>query len=131
MADKLKDLVVQFLEPMLVEHFYNKMKAIFVHDLGKPNMQGMILDLDSLPQKPEGLKEAVIKWLISVNLTRIKNDEEPIVTLEVVLKCPVWKIVRPPLKRLNLTKEQMFNKPTASTKIIGKKSSMGSINKKR
>lgn len=126
---QLEELGVTLLEPMLVEHFYTNMRAVFVHDLGKPDDSGMILDLDALPTKPPGLKEAVIKWLISVNLTRLKGGEDPIITLQLVLKCPVWKIVRPPLKRIKLTKEALFNKPTVKT--IGQKAKPGSINKKR
>lgn len=114
---------------MLVEHFYESMRAIFVHDLEQPDSRGLLLDLNSLPTKPEGLKEAVIKWLISVNLTRIRGGEDPIVTLDLVLKCPVWKIVRPPLKRVKLTKEKLFNQP--GVKTIGQKQIPGSINKKR
>lgn len=129
MASNLEDLGIRLMEPMLVEHFYDSMRAIFVHDLGKPDSRGLLLDLDSLPTKPEGLKEAVIKWLISVNLTRIRGGEDPIITLDLVLKCPVWKIVRPPLKRVQLTKEKLFNKP--GVKTIGQKQIPGSINKKR
>lgn len=129
MSDQLKDLGISLLEPMLVEHYYKDLRGIFVHDLGKPDKQGLILDLDSLPAKPPGIKEAVIRWLIAVNLTRLKAGDEPIITLELVLKCPVWKIVRPPLKRLKLTKEKLFNQPVPKT--IGKKASPGSINKKR
>jgi|ERR1035437_9213344 hypothetical protein len=127
--NQLEDLGIKLLEPMLVEHFYTDQRAIFVHDLGKPDDRGLILDLDALPTKPPGIKEAVIRWLISVNLTRLNGGEEPIVTLQLVLKCPVWKIVRPPLKRLTLTKEGLFNKPKIVT--LGKKASPGSINKKR
>ena len=129
MANQLEDLGIKLLEPMLVEHYYKDLRGIFVHDLGSPDSQGLILDLSAIPEKPPGIKEAVVKWLIAVNLTRLKGGEEPIITLKLVLQCPVWKIVRPPLKRLTLTKEQMFNKPTSKT--IGKKASAGSINKKR
>jgi len=127
--NQLEDLGISLTEPMLVEHFYNDLRAIFIHDIGKVENQGMILDLDALPTKPPGIKEAVIKWLISVNLTRLRGNKEPIITLKLVLQCPVWKIVRPPLKRITLTKENLFNKPTVKT--LGKKGSPGSINKKR
>jgi hypothetical protein len=129
MTNQLEDLGISILEPMLVEHFYTDQRAIFVHDLGKPDDRGLILDLDALPVKPPGIKEAVIRWLISVNLTRLRNGDEPIITLKLVLQCPVWKIVHPPLKRLTLTKEKLFNKPKVVT--LGKKTSVGSINKKR
>lgn len=129
MTNQLEDLGIKLLEPMLVEHYYKDLRGVFVHDLGKAEDRGMFLDLDSLPSKPPGIKEAVIKWLIAVNLTRLKNGDDPIITLQLILKCPVWKIVPPPLKRIKLTKEQMFNKPTVKT--IGQKSKPGSINKKR
>lgn len=129
MTNQLEDLGIKLLEPMLVEQFYKDQRAIFVHDLGKAEDRGLILDLDALPTKPPGIKEAVVRWLIAVNLTRLKGGEDPIITLKLVLQCPVWKIVKPPLKRIQLTKEKMFNKP--SVKTLGKKSSPGSINKKR
>lgn len=125
----MNDKELGIIEPLLVEKFYKEQRAIFVHDLEKPDSKGLILDLDALPTKPAGLKEAVIRWLISVNLTRLRNDEEPLVTLSLVLKCPVWKIVNPPLKRITLTKEKMFNKPKVKT--LGQKASVGSINKKQ
>lgn len=129
MTDPLEDLGIKLLEPILVEHFYKDFRGIFVHDLGKAEDRGMILDLDALPSKPPGIKEAVIRWLIAVNLTRLKGGEEPIITLQLVLKCPVWKIVPPPLKRIKLTKDKIFNQP--GVKTLGKKSTPGSINKKR
>lgn len=129
MTKHLEDLGIKLLEPELVEHYFTSLRSIFVHDIGKPNEQGLILDLDSLPQKPPGLKDAIIKWLISANLSRLKNGEDPIITLQLVMRCPVWKIVHPPLKRITLTKEKMFNKPTIKT--VGKKQVLGSINKKR
>lgn len=129
MTNQLEDLGIKLLEPLLVEHYYKDLRGVFVHDLGKAEDRGMFLDLDSLPSKPEGIKEAVIKWLIAVNLTRLKGGEDPIITLQLVLKCPVWKIVQPPLKRIKLTKESLFNKP--GVKTLGQKSKPGSINKKR
>lgn len=129
MTNQLEDLGIQFLEPLLVEHYYKDFRGVFVHDLGKAEDRGMFLDLDSLPSKPPGIKEAVIKWLIAVNLTRLRSGDEPIITLQLVLKCPVWKIISPPLRRIKLTKESMFNKPNIKT--LGKKANPGSINKKR
>lgn len=129
MTNQLEDLGIKLLEPLLVEHYYKDLRGVFVHDLGKAEDRGMYLDLDSLPTKPAGLKEAVIKWLIAVNLTRLKGGEDPIITLQLVLKCPVWKIVQPPLKRIKMTKENLFNKP--GVKTLGQKSRPGSINKKR
>lgn len=130
MTTYLEDLGVRLLEPLLVEHYYKNFRGIFIHDMGKPDMRGMILDLDSLPTLPVGIKEAVIRWLISVNLTRLKNGEDPIITLQLVLKCPVWKIVPPPIKRITMKKEKLLNSPKAPSKI-GNPSKLGSINKKR
>lgn len=127
MPNELNDLSLNITESMLVDHYYNSLKGLFIHNLSLPNKSGLVLDLDSLPAKPPGLKQAVIRWLISVNLTRIKNGEEPIITIEVVLKCPVWKIVSPPIRRIKLTKEDLLNSPAPKT--INKKSKMGSINK--
>lgn len=129
MAINLEDFGIKLFQPLLVENLYLSQRSIFIHNISKPNMEGLFLDLNALPTKPEGLKEAVIKWLISVNLNRIQNEEPPIITLEVVLKCPIWKIVKPPITKIGLTKEKLFNKPLANS--MTKSRSVGSINKRK
>jgi hypothetical protein len=134
MPTNLDDLGISILEPMLVEHYYNDLKGVLVQDIMQPNARGMILDLNSLPTDPINIKEAVIRWLISVNLTRLNGGDEPIVTLDLLLKCPVWKVISPPLKYVTLTKDGMFqgamNKPKPGVIQPTSRPMPGSINKK-
>jgi hypothetical protein len=104
----IKNLGLVFANPDIVEEYYHKLKGIFLTSVQDPKL-GFILDISALPTSPLDIKSAVIKWLISVNLDRIKGHQEPIVDLQLVLKCPVWKIVKPPLRRLVLTPEKLFN----------------------
>lgn len=91
--------------------------------------KGLFLDLDSLPSSPVPFKELFIKWLISVNRSRIERGDGVIITKEVVLACPLWRMVKCPLRSIKLTKEGMFNKPRTTTKTIGTKGPVGSINR--
>lgn len=116
-------------DPQLVEQYFGKLKAIFVHTLeSKPNTKGLVLDLNGLPTAPVNLKDVVIKWLISVNLDRLRDNKEPIITLELVLKCPVWKLVRPPFRYVQLKPEKLLNQ-SKPLKVIGQKRKLGTINK--
>jgi len=127
MSDDLKKLGIIFQDPLIVEKYYQNLKGIFISGIGKPDMQGMFLDLNALPSVPFNFKEAVIKWLVYVNLTRILKGSDPIITLQLVLQCPVWKIIKPPIQRLTLTKENLFGKPAILAH--GQKKKPSGINK--
>ena len=126
MNEELKKLGIVFEEPELIETYYSSLKGIFVAGLSTPDQQGMILDLNSLPAGPIDFKGAVIRWLISVNLPRIKQGQDPIFPISLVRMCPVWRVVRMPIRVIKLTKEGSFNKP--SIKTASKKTKAGSIN---
>lgn len=128
MTADLKALGIALGNPELVAAHYARLKGVFVQQVSQLSQNGLILDLDALPTEPLDLKGAVIKWLISVNLSRISAGQEPLITLPLVLKCPVWRVHPPPFKRISLTKEGTFNKPTVKT--IGKKQLPGRLNKK-
>lgn len=128
MSDELKKLGIAFQDPMLVEKYYQNLKGIFISGLSNPDIQGMFLDLNSLPAAPYNFKEIVIKWLVYVNLPRILKGQDPIISLGLVLQCPIWKVIKPPIQKITLTKEAMFGKP--SILASGKKQKAGSINKK-
>lgn len=128
MLTDLKKLGITFQDPQLVEKHYLGLKAIFINGMLKPDAQGIILDLNALPSAPFNFKEAVIKWLVYVNLPRITAGQEPMVTLTLVLQCPIWKVIKPPLLRISLTKEQLFGKPEILSH--GKKKKAGAINKR-
>ena len=108
---------------------YSSYKAILVPSVTKQlSTVGWLLDLNSLPTQPYPFKELFIRWLISINKDRINKGLPVIVTQQIVRMCPLWSIVRCPLKRIKLTKEGMFNKPHHSVVSIGSRPPARSIN---
>lgn len=128
MNDELKKLGIIFQEPVLVEEYYARLKGILVTGVGGNVLNGMVLDLNALPTKPIDLKAAVIKWLVSVNLPRLKKGKDAITDISLIMKCPIWKVVKPPFRKIQLTPKGMINKPSVTT--VGQKSIPGQINKK-
>ena len=128
MLEDLKKIGIAFQEPQLVEEYYKQLKGIMLQTAISPNKQGFYLDLDSLPMKPVDFKSAVIKWLIYVNLPRLRAGQDAIITMELALKCPVWRVIKAPIRKLTLSPEGMFNNPTAKT--VRQKAKPGSINKR-
>lgn len=126
MSEAQKKLALAFGDEHFIEEYYQKLKGIFLLP-GTFTSKGLILDLNSLPTEPVDLKTTFIKWMIEINKPRITKGEEPIMTLELALKCPIFRMIKPPLVKMKLTPEQVFNKP--SIKTIGQKSSAGSINR--
>ena len=97
-----------------LESYYQKLSGLFLVN-GAVSSRGMILDLNSLPSSPVDFKKVFIKWMIDINAPRINQGAEPIMTLELALKCPIFKVIKPPLISLKLTGEGMFNKPQLKT----------------
>jgi hypothetical protein len=121
-----KQLAIAFKHPGFLEQYYQQLRGIFLQN-GAISSKGTILDLNSLPTEPLDFKTAFIKWMLDINAPRILNGEEPIMTLELALKCPIWKVIKPPVKKLSMNQEGMFNKP--SVKTMFKQQQPGSINK--
>ena len=118
------------LKQAWITEIYKSYRGILLPSMSSQlSTQGLILDLDSLPLKPLPFKELFIRWVISVNKKRISKKESILITKEIVLQCPLWKIVKCPLKKMNLTKEGMFNKPKKSVGTFGTVPTFGSINK--
>jgi hypothetical protein len=117
------------LQEAWITEEYKSYRGILVPSLTKQlSTAGLILDLDSLPTKPYPFKELFIRWLISINKPRLMKKEPIIITQLIVMKCPLWRIVKCPLKRIDLTKEGVFNKPSVATTSFGPKGPVGSIN---
>ena len=112
------------LNELAITELYTSYKAIILPSVNNQlSTSGLILDLDSLPVHPVPFKELFIRWLISINKKRIAQGEQVFVSRESVLSCPLWRLIKCPLKSLKLTKEGMFNKPKVSTIPIGSKRS--------
>lgn len=126
----LLSMGIQFRDKNLIEEYYRKLNGIFITEVLTSSHAGMILDVGSLPEKPYPFKEIFIKWLIEINLPRIESGNHPIISYEVIMRCPLWRVISPPLKRMTLTKEGMFGKPSIQG-TIGKSAKIGSINKRK
>jgi len=117
------------LQEAWITELYSSNRAILIPSMTKQlSTVGLILDLDTLPSKPYPFKELFIRWLISVNKPRLMKNEPIIITQSIIIKCPIWKIVKCPLKRITLTKEGTFNKPTVAVTSFGPNGTIGSIN---
>ena len=110
-------------DKMLVEA-YEKYSKILLIDSKSLQIKNTFLDLSVL-QKP--FRDAFIKWMIYVNKPRIAKGDKPIMTLEIALKCPIWKVVKPKFTRMALTKEQ-FGKMRTTTKTINSTPTIKTIN---
>jgi len=108
---------------------YTSYKAILIPSMTKQlSISGLILDLDSLPTRPFPFKELFIRWLISINKERISQGLPVFVNQAIIRMCPLWNVIKCPLKKIKLTKEGMFNKPAKSVQTIGSKGPARSIN---
>jgi len=121
------------LKEAWITELYKSYRGLLLPNMEKQlHMHGLFLDLDSLPNHPFHFKELFIRWLISVNKDRLLRGEGIFVNKQVVMACPLWKIVKCPLKRIKLTKEAMFNRPTSSVGTmgtLGTKGAVGTFNK--
>lgn len=104
-----------------------KNKALLIEGLQDLGRRGIILDLEALPSEPYPLKTIFLAWLMSVNRERIANLQEPIVTYELVMRCPLWKVVPAPLRRVSLT-TQGLNVPV---KTVRQQTQVQGINSSR
>lgn len=122
--------LMSLLNEQWMEEEYKDLSGLVVGGLtSSAGSRGLILDLDSLPTHPVPIKELFIRWLLKVNQSRIEVGEKPLVTYELAMQCPLWKVIDPPFISTKLTKEKMFNKPRPTIKTIGSKPPIGSINK--
>lgn len=127
MQDLSTKLAIVFKNKDWLEKNYQDHRGVFLHS-GAISSKGLILDLNSLPHDPIDFKTIFIKWMIDVNAPRLMKEQDPIMTLELALKCPIFKVIKPPIRKLDLTSEGLFNRP--SLKTSGQKQTPGSINKR-
>ena len=86
------------------------------------------INLQQLPQSPVNFAEILIRWIIFVNKPRIEAGKEILITYDIIKKCPIWKIIKMPIKTLKATRTAL-NKPVGPVPAR-KMASIGSINKK-
>ena len=59
----------------------------------------MFLDLNQLPIK---YKEVFIKWIIFINKDRIEKGQNIFIDMQLALKCPLWKLTKPPFVNFSI-----------------------------
>lgn len=92
-------------------------------------VDGLLLDVSKLPAQPPGLRLALIKWIMHANEERIAKGEKALITMGLIMACPIWKIVPIPFTKAELTSRGLLN-PLKPERVIGRHQATGSINKK-
>lgn len=110
----LKTLGIVFKSSTLLEEAYSKYRAVGLLPL-VTNMQMLVLDLDNLPTKPLPFKEVFLRWMLQANESRMINNEEPIMSYELARMCPIWKLIKMPVKSLRMTREKVMKPPKVLT----------------
>lgn len=111
-----------------VSDYLQKNSAVLVPSINKSLTSFLLIDLQQLPTSPVNFAEILIRWIIAVNRKRIENDEQIIITFELIKRCPIWKIISMPVKSIKASPES-FNK-TKSPIPSRKTNKIGSINKR-
>jgi len=125
-TELLKTLGISFGSSSLLEEAYQKYRGLAMLPL-TTSMQVLILDLDNLPTKPLPFKEVFIRWLLQVNEGRLINEEEPLLTYNIAKMCPIWKIIKMPVKSAGMNKQGLIKPPKLVTKA--KQTTPKAINK--
>jgi hypothetical protein len=110
----------------IVSQAYEQFKGIAILPMVGNNF--MILDLDALPREPIPFKEVIIRWLLECNEGRIRSGQEPIFTYALVLSCPLWKVIKPPLRPIGAHKSAVINNGSAVKNKLNSGPSISSIN---
>lgn len=106
-ARVLKAYGIALRNTHIVSQSYEHLKGITI--LPMVGNTFMVLDLDSLPREPIPFKEVILRWLLECNEGRIRTGQEPIFTYALVLSCPLWKFIKPPLRPIGAHKTAVIN----------------------
>lgn len=110
----LKTLGIALKSTSLLEDAYSLYRGIALLPL-VTNMRILVLDLDNLPSKPIPFKEVFLRWMLQANENRMINDEEPIMSYELARMCPIWKLIKMPVKSLQMTRDKVLKPPKVIT----------------
>jgi hypothetical protein len=83
-----------------------------------------MINLDKLPKQPIDFAKILVSWVVKVNQDRIEAGDEPIMTLDLIKKCPIWSVVDLPIRRITTKGPVGTRKP-----IPVRSKKMGSFNK--
>ena len=125
-AAALKALGITFKSTSLLEMAYDAFKGVAMLPLAT-GMQLLVLDLNNLPTKPIPFKEVFIRWMMQANESRIMNGEEPILTYDLAKRCPIWKLIKMPVKSMTMSRDKIMKAPKIQT--VRKQNTPKNINK--
>lgn len=125
-AKTLKTLGIALKSTSLLEAAYEQYKALPVLPL-KTTMQLLVIDLNNLPTKPIAFKEVFIRWMLQANESRIMNGDEPLLTFELARMCPIWKLIKMPVKSVTMSRDKIMQAPKLKT--VRQQAQPKSINK--
>jgi hypothetical protein len=63
-----------------------------------------LIDLSRLDVK---MRDVLMKWLLGVNRLRLQQGLPPMITFDLVKRCPIWQFINIPYKDVALTKEAL------------------------
>ena len=113
-ANQLKALGIALKSTSLLEDAYQQFKALPLLPL-KTSMQLLVIDLNNLPTKPIPFKEVFIRWLLQINESRLINGDEPLLTYELAKRCPIWKLIKMPVKSVTMSRDRIMQAPKLKT----------------
>jgi hypothetical protein len=116
------------LQDAFITEYLQKNRVLLVPKVDSSLKSILLINLQQLPRQPVNFAEILLRWLVFVNKSRLEKGEEMIITLELLKKCPIWKVIDMPIKALKLDKGSL-NKPRGPVPTR-KTSKIGSINKK-
>ncbi len=120
--------ISSLFQDKFISNYLMKNRGIIVPSVNRSLNSILFINLQQLPLQPYNFPEILLRWIINVNHKRIENNEEILITYDIIKKCPIWEIIEMPVRNLKLTKESL-NKPRGP--IPSRKTSkLGSINKK-
>jgi hypothetical protein len=123
----LKILGIALKDTSLLQMAYEQYRALALLPL-KTSMQLLVIDLNNLPTKPIPFKEVFIRWMLQANESRMINNEEPIMSYELAKMCPIWKIIKMPVRSVTMSRDKIMQAP--KLKIVRQQAQPKGINSK-
>lgn len=124
----LSNEFTSLFQDKFISDYLLKNRGIVVPAVSRSLNSILFINLQQLPRQPVNFPEILLRWIIYVNRKRIENDQEILITYEIIKSCPIWQVIDMPIKNLKLTKESLNKSkgPVPTRKTV----KMGSINKK-
>ena len=118
--DQLKYMLDQ--DSYISELLHDK-TSLVIPEINHSIMQIGILDLNALDPN---MRIIFVKWILGVNKSRIQKGLKPIITLDLIKRCPLWQFINIPYKNLDLTKEA-FNSSKRNKAIFNRSNTKRNI----